>query len=174
METIKIIAELELCSQDDVYCGKNTFENKKLFVKDQFSDKFMGCYTLPQLDNHTYPYDTLEQKKHRALVQDYNKREINNLLIHKMLYKISERSDKANFCFQLVLQLAEEWDVLDTPKFVKPNVIYYLRKNSNEIIGPYTLTEHSSIMRLKAALEQKKIYIIGKQTFQSVQKSLAS
>ena len=35
METIKIIAELELCSQDDVYCGKNTFENKKLTLQQQ-------------------------------------------------------------------------------------------------------------------------------------------
>lgn len=145
--TIKIRATLVRASKFDVFTKEELpKENKILFFKDPITKQFRDIYRIPGTDAYW-------------IVELYT------MLQLGCLYVVTENHNENDFCFKLVLRQADDFDFFYTPKFVKTNTVYYVR-NGDEVNGPHILPEHADIVRIKAALEQGKLYVPGKQLFE--------
>lgn len=145
--TIKIRATLVRASKFDVFTKDELpKENKILFFKDPITKQFRDTYRIPGIDAYW-------------IVELYT------MLQLGCLYIVTENHNENDFCFKLVLRQADDFDFFYTPRWVKPNIVYYVR-NKDEVSGPHILKENADIVRIKAALEQGKLYVPGKQLFE--------
>ena len=175
MEIVKVRATLKLASQEDVFHGNETYENKMLFLRDQFTKEFLATYKIQSIDNRTFPYHSKEYKEMICAGNKYVRDELNELLQKKMLYKIAESHNSVDIQVKLILRTADEFDFFQNEKYFVPNVIYYIKVNDHELTGPHMLPFDASILHTKTALLNGKLFVPHKrQTFEEIKTAIAS
>lgn len=150
MKKIKIRASLIRASKDDCFCRSETpKENKMFFIRNAFGE-FTGTYKIMGNDR-------------------FDIQEILNALHSNSLYTLTSVHCSTNFSFKLILQQAEDFDVLYTKNYAKPNTIYYVRNSHEEVSGPHHLKESSDVNRISEAIKKGIIYIpSNNQTFEKL------
>ncbi len=175
METIKIRAVLRVATREDIFHEQTPIDNKMLFVQCPVTRDFKGVYVIDRLHNTSMPYFSPEENATGRKINNYMMRELLDGLHQQVFYVIDEQKSEKNFSFKIRLRTADEFDFFDSSKFVKQNLIYYVKVNDNEIQGPHVMKFTSECDHLKAAIQKGILYVPSKtQTFEPFNMAKAS
>ncbi|HRZ33184.1 MAG TPA: hypothetical protein P5188_12815 [Flavobacterium sp.] len=151
-EVIKKKVSIVRASREDMfdYSGK-PLENKHFILKNPWTREIEGLYRIGGTDR----YDIIEIEKGLALNQ---------------FYKIAETKSDADVQFWMYLRVADNFDMLYSPKWPKVNQLYYRIVSGNEIVGPLYLSEMEGVDTIKKGLEEHTYFVLHKkQLFQPVE-----
>jgi len=175
METIKVRATLKPASIADIFHGRDTYMNKLLFVKCPINGNFIGNYTIPELDNNNRPYHSYQEL---AAIEERNKfyrKELFTGLAAQLFYVLSEVHNEYDFQFKLQLRTADFFDLFDSETDTKPNTIYYIKVNAQQVTGPHFMPKITDINKVKNAMANGKLFVpTAKQTFEPYKIAMAS
>ena len=175
METIKVRATLKPASIADIFHGRDTRMNKLLFVKCPRNGNFIGSYTIPELDNRNFPYHTYKELDAVKKSNDFYKKELYQGLAAQLFYVLAEVHNEYDFQIKLKLRTGDFFDFFDSENYTKPNVIYYVKVNANEVTGPHILPAITDVNYVKNAMERGQLFVpSAQQTFEPYKIAQAS
>jgi hypothetical protein len=147
-ELIKVKATLVRASKLDLFSNDEVPKvNKILFYKDPTKLKFTGHYRIYETDSHST-------------------NELYQALQLGCLYVLTAKHSENDFCFKLILRLADEFDFFDSPKWIKRNVVYYEIQSNSTVIGPLIIDQFTNADRIKKLISEGMLYVPGQQIFE--------
>lgn len=175
METIKVRATLKPATIADIFHGRDTYMNKLLFVKCPINGNFKGSYTIPELDNRNLPYRTYVEKNNVKNRNDFYKKELQIGLAAHIFYVLAIEHNDIDFQIKLKLRTGDFFDFFDSVDSIKPNVVYYVKVNAQEVTGPHYIPAITDVEHIKNAMQRGQLFVpTAQQTFEPYKIALAS
>jgi len=168
METIKVRATLKPAGISDIFHGRDTYTNKLLFVRCLEKGCFIGAYKVPEIDNHDYPfYTTYKELDKIKDGNDYYRKELYEGISAHIFYTLSDAHNDFDFQFKLIIRTGDWFDFFEAENHVKPNVVYYVKVNSDQLTGPHAMSSNADPKYVKSAIEKGQLLVpSANQTFE--------
>lgn len=152
MEKFLIPVAIEKASFSDCFHKDGTcIENKMFFLKNYFSNKLSGYYSIPDGSGK----------------ETYWVKELQKLLVLNLIFMVKPVLPNSDFVIKLAVEEATEYNFFCGPDLLT-DVIFYV-DTQNGVQGPFNSNQFSA-KRIKSGLLQKNIFVPSKQqTFEQIE-----